>query len=141
MAETPPPEGKKTVENVLETNETPLYSIESVFPFTLFRDSVHVYETKVVIIYRYFFYLKREFPILIKDLRSVTVVTGFFFSTLVFEITGFETNPSPVTWLWRGESLYVRKLITGLILLSREEVDVKDFSRNQLRENALKLGK
>lgn len=137
----PEPKTQADVKRVIEKNTTPLYEFNSVFPFAIFPETVRVYEYEVHIIYREFFFYRRDFPILLKDLKNVTVASGIIFATMNFEIAFQELNPKPIAVLKKSEARYARKLIMGLSMLVRENVDTGKMSIDQVKDMALKLGK
>ncbi|MFZ5425047.1 MAG: hypothetical protein ACOZAO_04580 [Patescibacteria group bacterium] len=131
---------EEQVNKLVSKESNPLMIASTVFPFTLFPDRIEVYRKKIVIVRNYLPLLKTEFPILIKDIKTVTVTTGVFFATIVFEIEGYEHNPEPISYLKRGESLELRKLLTGLTIISKQEIPNEDIPREQLVEQSKQLG-
>lgn len=129
-----------TIEELKQDEAHPLMEISSVFPFQLFPDSVRVFRNKVVIIKRIFPYMKKEFPILLDDLKSVTVTTGFNFGSLAFEIAAMELNPEPVYYLKRSDALTVRKTIMGLLLLRKKKVSIDNITDAELIESVNEIG-
>ena len=131
--------GSSSIDVAVEHNSTPLYTLRTVFPFTLFPNVIRIYENRVVIIFKYFLF-RYELPILLAYLKSVTASASAFFSTMHFEVTGAEQNPTAVYYLKRDEALYARRLITGLILCNKQRIDLTGSSRSEIVKSALKLG-
>lgn len=128
------------VDKLVEKTQEPLMKVNTVFPFTLFVNSVVVDRAKVLIIYREFFYQRTEFPIYLADVKSVRVEAGPFFATLHFEISGYEKNPEPVYYLPRAKTLELREVLTGLVAANNAEAQTEDLEDSELFEKAKKIG-
>jgi len=126
--------------HLVSKSETTLYEIKTVFPFTLFPDTVTIEEDKVVITYRRFFSSQTIFPILFENLLSTNIMTTIFFGTLVFEIEGFETNPEPVRFLKKREAIQAHKIITGLTLSTKQGIDLSSFSKEEVLRKIKQIG-
>jgi hypothetical protein len=131
---------QEKLNTLVEKEEKPLKTIKTVFPFTLFPDSIEVYRNKVLIIRRYLPFGRREFPILMDDIKTITVTTSPFFASVFFEIKAFEKNPKPVTYLKRKDALEIRRLVTGLSLMARKNIRKSSISKKKLIKNAKKMG-
>lgn len=131
---------KQNMDNLVEKTAEPLLHIRSVFPFTIFIDTVTIDRTKVLIVYREFFYQRTEFPIYIADLKSVKVEAGPLFATISFEIEGYEQNPAPISYIPRSKAFELRKLLTGLIAATRDEVETAEIPVDTLKKKAKRIG-
>lgn len=125
---------------IVENSQQVLMRAKSVFPFQLFPDTVIVDTTKVDIIYSDFFWHKFVFTIPITAIKLVKINVGLFFATMLIEVTGFETNPDAVTYLWRNDAVNLRKLITGLQLLSKHQFDFSNLDTKTIRNKAMEIG-
>lgn len=131
---------KNKIREIKKQTRKPLYEIAQVFPFALFPDSIAVDKTKVDITYKGIFNTRRVFPILIADLRNVTVDKGIFFACMRFEIMFKEKNPEPVCFLPARQAVEMAKIIMGLVAAEEKNVDLKKLSFSETRESAKEIG-
>jgi len=131
----------QSAQELIETNQS-LMTVRSVFPFQLFPDELHIQTHKIDITYRQFFLQKQVFSALIPDFKTARIEMGPFFASLIFELTGFEQNPHPISHLPRSQAQEAYDLILGLIAAQKHQVDLpsnrqqlistlKDLSRNR----------
>lgn len=130
----------KKLDKIVSENENPIKTYKTVFPFDLFPDVLKIYKSKIVIVRNHFFFTKRVFPILMNDIKTVRVLMGPFFATLKFEIKGFETNPRPLGKLKRQDAIEARRIITGLNVMDKNDVDTLEVSNTKVVISAKKLG-
>lgn len=118
-----------------------LWRIKAVWPFDLFPNQIVIYENKVDIVYGIFFWSSWVFPILLSNLNAVTMSTNPLFATLTFEITGYEDNPKPVSWLKKDQALVAQRIITGLLSMHKGGVDLTKWTPDQVRQMAEEIGR
>ncbi len=133
-------EKNKDLERMLKSSDQVLYRCSSVFPFTLFPDTVIIDRNKVDIVHRRFFFSKSVFTTLIQDIRTVKVSSGPFFATLRIEIMTYEQNPPPVRFLPKEAAFEVRRVAMGLTAARRRGVKLDKMNVKELRETVAKLG-
>lgn len=133
-------ENAKLDKLITRTNQN-ILTIHSVFPFDLFPDTIHIDENKVEIIHRPFFFEEQIFPILISRITSAKITTNPFFATLKLEIRGYETNPEAVRMLWYKDAIKAKRIITGLIACSQENIDLSAVNINEAAQKIEKIGK
>lgn len=117
-----------------------LFSCTSIFPFTLFPDTVSIDPNKVDITHRLFFFSKNIRTLLIEDIRFVNVATNLFFAQLHFEVVGYEKNPDPVRFLSKKDAIKAKQIITGLIAARKKNVSLKNVKNKSLTKSAKKIG-
>jgi hypothetical protein len=133
---------KEKVEKLLDKTEKPLFQIKAVFPFQLFPDSVIIDRAKVTYALYLFFYSRRYFPILIENIRTVWVTTNLFFGALTVEIKGLELRDQQKTveHLWKADAIKAHRIITGLIAIHEEKIDITSLSNQEVLEMTEKIG-
>lgn len=131
---------EKQIDKLTKKAGKVLLKIKSVFPFDLFPDTLIVDENKVDIIYYKFFFEKNYFSALIKNINSVHVNTGILFASMTFELTGYESNPEPIKYLWVKDAIKARRIILGLISAAKENVDVSRITSNDLAKKMEEIG-
>lgn len=119
----------------------PLFEVKGTFPFDLLPDTVSVDQNKVDIIIREFPFFKRVYSNLIKNINAVTLTTGLFFATLNFEVTGYETNPPLVKWLPIHDAVRARRIITGLIVVFKEGIELSQVHPQEVLQRVEEIGK
>ncbi len=119
---------------------TVLCQVESAFPFQVFPDKIIIEKDKVTVVHRTFAW-KNIFPIPIANLNGVNVTRDFLFASLAFELSGFESNPDPVTHIWPAEAAKAKRYILGLINAYKQEIDVMSIPLNELRANLEEIGR
>jgi hypothetical protein len=132
---------QKTIGELSDRAAKELIKIKTVFPFTLFPTELIVDEIKVTIITRGLF-TKNYFPILLKDLKTVSVWHDLFFGSLTFEISGFEQNPGIVKFLKRNEAIKAHQIIVGLTTVMKEKADksLNDLPTDEKAEKLITIG-
>lgn len=128
------------LEKLSDSANTKLFSCKTVFPFTLFPDEIYVDKTKVTIAKKVFFLSKNVKTILIKDIRFIDVGTSPFFATLSIEIINYEQNPAPIRFLKRNDAIKMHDIISGMIAVKAEHIDLEDISRKKIVEEATTIG-
>lgn len=124
----------------LADKSTIIFQTQSAFPFQLFPDKIIVELDKITIVRRSFA-MKNVFPILLDNLNSISVTRGFFFASLSFEITGYETNPGDIEFLWASDAAKAKRIIMGLVNARKQGVDVSKIPLEELKSDLEEIGK
>jgi hypothetical protein len=109
-----------------------LFEAHTVFPFTLFPDTVTVDREKVTIANRSFFRVAVINSTPIADIQSVEVDVGPFFGTVKTTSKYFMNNPREVHFLWREDAVKMQRLLQGYIIAHQREVDCNSMDKEQL---------
>jgi hypothetical protein len=117
-----------------------LYELSTVFPFKLFPTKITIDADKITISEKTFIKTEYIFPMLIEDLLNVRVYANIFFASVQFELKGMETNPEIVTYLKRKEAEYARKIITGLMQVKRNNIDLSSLSKEDILDRLKTIG-
>lgn len=133
-------EPKKELKNLAQKEEEPIKVIKSVFPFDLAPDEIQIYINKVIIVRKFFPFGRKEFPILLKDIKTIRVTHGPIFAGLFFDVSGYETNPKPVLSLKKDEAVRMRSLITGMKIAKEKDLDISKIDEEELIKMAKKIG-
>lgn len=122
MAEMTQQNSERIFNNMVDKSNQEIFKISTVFPFKLFPTEIIVDEVKVTIIQHYFLY-RHYFPVLIKDIKTITVGHGIFFASLKFEIQGYEQNPGPIDTLPKSQAMRAHQILVGLTALVKEKAE------------------
>lgn len=132
---------QKKLEELLDKTHNCLYQIKTVFPLDLFPSTLTVDANKIDLIDRYFFASDVRSSIPVQDVKSVSIESNMFFSTLKVIIDMPQDNSIIVGPLKKREALRMKRIIQGLNVCAKEEVNVLDISSNELLSKAEELGR
>lgn len=127
--------------NMIQRSNEVLVSVNTVFPLTLFVDSVIVDRTKVTIIYRTFFFTARTISIRIEDILNVTCSVGPFFGSVVISSRVMNsTDHFEISRLWRNDAITLKHIIQGYMITIHNDIDTDQLNREELIEHLTELG-
>lgn len=128
---------KKTVNRSHEI----LMTANTVFPITLFPDSVTVDRTKVTITRRDFFWSSNVLSIRIEDVLNVQVSVGPFFGSLTIASRVMSTiDHFQINHLWRNDAIRLKHIIQGYVIAQHNSIETSHLDRNNLVETLIELG-
>jgi len=142
-ATTPNPEGaekiepaedsEKLVDLTVNAHEV-LLEVSTVFPFTLFLDTVTIDREKVTIAHRVFFQVASINSTPINDIQSVEANVGPFFGSvgLVRATLSPVRSSFFVKFLWRDDAVKIQRLLQGFVLAHQKGVDCSAIEKDQL---------
>lgn len=126
---------------VVKESSQVLASARTVFPLTLFPDSVIVDRSKVTIIKRDFFWTSRVISIQIEDILNVEAGVGPFFGSLnVASRVMSSVDHFRIDYFWRDDAIFLKHLIQGYVIAKHNKLDVSELNREELIETLTGLG-
>lgn len=133
-------------EKLVRKSDRVLLKIKAVFPFQFFPDTVVIDESKVSIIHRIFFRTAEMQSIPLTHIQDVEVDSSVLFATLKILPTGFSVvsmteNWVKVRYLWRNDAIKARRILSGLLIATREGIDVSKVNTPGFIEKVEELGK
>ncbi len=135
--ETDPIELKRIVSRSHET----LANANTVFPLTLFPDTITVDRTKVTITRRDFFWSSDVLSIRIEDVLNVAVSVGPLFGSLTIASRVMSTvDHFRIDHFWRHDAIRLKHIIQGYMIAQHNKIDTAHLSRNELIETLMELG-
>jgi hypothetical protein len=115
--------------------------VRTVFPLTLFPDSIVVDRTKVTIIHRTFFWSAETISFQIEDILNVSASVGPFFGSLTIASRVMSTEDHfQVQHLWRRDAIALKHIIQGYVIAKHSDMDTERLSRNELVATLGELG-
>jgi len=117
-----------------------LIEIKTVFPFNFFTDYLIIDELKVTIHTSYFFYTKEVRSIEYKDILNVIVQEGVIFAKLEIIDRFFTQHPSSLEYLKKKEAIEARRVIQGMIIAKKENIDTQKIPANELLDQLERIG-
>ena len=120
-----------------------LLSASTVFPFTMFPDTVTIDRSKLSVTKRFFFAVSEAFSIRIEDILNVTADTGPFFGSVQITTRFFTTEKKPysVNYLWRSDALRIKRILQGYIIATTKNIDCSSMPAKKLAQMLDELGK
>ncbi len=114
----------------------------TVFPITLFPDTITVDRTKLTVTHRDFFRIGEVLSIRIEDILNVTATVGPLFGSIKISTRFFDSNkPYTVHHFWRGDALKIKRIVQGYLIARQQEVDTSSLSTSELARKLDELGK
>jgi hypothetical protein len=114
---------------------------KTVFPLTLFPDSVVVDRTKVTIIHRTFFWSAETISFQIDDILNVSASVGPFFGSLTIASRVMSTvDHFYVNYLWRRDAVALKHIIQGYIIAKHNDMNTDHLSPGELVAMLSELG-
>lgn len=117
-----------------------LFKADTVFPFSLFPDTVVIDREKLTIANRLFFRVAKIISVPIQDILSVEADIGPFFGSVHMTSRYFFTNPHSINFMWRKDAIKMQRLLQGYIIARERNIDCANVDKDQLGVLLLDLG-
>ena len=141
-------EKQKELDNVYQLKQAVrksnqvLASVRTVFPITLFPDSIIVDRTKVTIVKRDFFFTSNAISFQIEDILNVSCAVGPLFGSLTVASRVMSTiDHFNINYLWRNDALFLKNLIQGHIIAKNNKLETEHLSLKETIDALCELGK
>lgn len=132
--------GPQELEELAEKSHEVLYEAETVFPFTLFPDTVSLDREKLTIANRFFWRTANITSVPIGEIMSAEAIVGPFFGSLHLTFRFFANNERSVNFLTHKDAIEIQRLIHGFIIAHRREIDTTHISMEELKAMLYDLG-
>lgn len=135
--------GKKeeSLKKIVTQSHEILMSANTVFPITLFPDTVTVDRTKVTITRRDFFWSSDVLSIRIEDVLNVQVSVGPLFGSLTIASRVMSTvDHFQIRHLWRSDAIRLKHIIQGYVIAQHNKIDTSHLDKKELIETIVELG-
>jgi hypothetical protein len=127
------PSGKRSkLADVASKSHDILFKADTVFPFTLFPDTVTIDREKVSFANRFFYRVAQVTSIPVRDLLSVEADIGPFFGSVHTSSRFFVTNPKSIRWLWRKDAIKLQRLLQGYIIAHEQKINCDNIKKDRL---------
>lgn len=118
-----------------------LMSANTVFPISLFPDTVTVDRTKVTIIKRDFFWSSDVMSIRIEDVLNVSATVGPLFGSLTVASRVMSTvDHFKIDHFWRNDAINLKHIIQGYVIAQHNKIDTAHLAKDELIETLIELG-
>lgn len=118
-----------------------LFSVDTVFPFILFPDTLTIDREKLTIVHRAFFRIAKITTVQIRDILNAEADIGPFFGSIHVTSRYFVNNPQTVNFLWRKDAVKAHRLLQGYIIATQKEIDCNSIPKDELLILLQDLGK
>lgn len=124
-------EDKQTISNLIKKSNRRIISISSLFPWTLFPNTIEVEESRVTFIFRQL-WASQSHSVNIKDISNVFIQASPFFATLQIVSRTFVENDITIGHLETGKAHRVQMIIEGLRTFAEHNIDTSNYEVNEL---------
>lgn len=139
--ELPIDSASKKLEKIINQSHEILAEANTVFPVTLFPDTVVVDRTKVTIIKRDFFMSSDTMSFRIEDVLNAEVTVGPLFGSLTIASRVMSTTDHfRIDHFWRKDAVYLKRIIQGYVIAQHNKIDVAHLSKDELIKTLDELG-
>ncbi len=118
-----------------------LFKANTVFPFTLFPDTVTLDREKVTFATRLFFGVAKITSVPVRDILSVEADIGIFFGSVHTSSRYFITDPKSIKYLWRKDAVELQRLLQGYVIVFEQDIECSHISKEELKDLLHDLGK
>ncbi len=122
---------RKAVEDMVVSSNRILLRVSSIFPWDLFPSTIIVEETRVTIIHRHLF-SSQVHSVDIKNISNIFIGTGILCAQLTLVSDTFTQNKVVINRLWKKEAILMRRIIEGMRMFVKENIDTTDYSASEL---------
>lgn len=129
------------LKTVVKKSHEVLGSAQTVFPITLFPDSIVVDRTKISITKRDFFWSSNVISFQIQDVLNVSCGVGPLFGSLTIASRVMSSvDHFQIDHLWRGDAIYLKHLIQGHIIAKNNMLATDGLTKEEMIETLCELG-
>lgn len=132
---------KEIAEAVGDSHDV-LFRATTVFPMTLFPDTLTIDRTKFTVTHRDFLGAGEVLSISIEDVLNITAAVGPLFGTIKISTRFFDPGkPYEIKYFWRGDALKIKRIAEGYIIAKQKNIDCSTLSTKELAKTLDDLGK
>ncbi len=134
-------EAEAQLKHAIQGSQEVLATATTVFPFTLFPDTVTIDRTKVTVTHRSFLRVAEIVSIRIEDILNVTANVGPLLGSLHVTARIFSPDkPYEINFLWREDALRLKRIMQGYVIAMQKKIDVSPLDTDELTRMLDELG-
>jgi hypothetical protein len=115
--------------------------VRSVFPVTLFPDSIVVDRTKITLTQRSFFWTSNTISFQIEDVLNVSCGIGPMFGSLTIASRVMSSvDHYQISYLWRDDAIFLKHLMQGHIIAKNNKLETDHLTVEEMIETLCELG-
>ncbi len=132
---------EENLEKAIGDSHDVLSRATTVFPVTLFPDTITIDRTKLTITHRGALGAAEILSIRIEDILNVAATVGPVFGTVKITSRFFDPDkPYSVEHFWRRDALRIKRIMQGYLIARQKGVDCSAFSTPELARKLDELG-
>lgn len=129
------------LKKIVRRSQQVLGFARTVFPITLFPDSITVDRTKVTITKRDFFWTSNTISFQIEDILNVSCSIGPLFGSLTIASRVMSTiDHFTINYLWRGDTVFLKHLLQGHVIAKQNKLETDGMSREEMVKALCDIG-
>lgn len=132
---------KEKLQSLIDKTHRVIFRAKTVFPFDFFPDEIIIDQNKIDIVINIFFSSSDTVTIPFKIVQTAHVSTDLFFGTLTLNLEFSKENPVAVRFLTRTDAIKAKRIINGLAICEKENIDLSKFDIEDIREKVEEIGK
>lgn len=132
--------GPETLTELTAKSQDILFEVSTVWPFTLFPDTVCLDREKLTIANRYFWRVAKITSTPVSEIMTVEANVGPFFGSVHLTFRFFADNQRTVNFLTRSQAVHLQRLLHGYIIAHRREIDTTHVPKDKLITMLIELG-
>lgn len=138
---------KQKFENIKSRHEIKLLETKTLFPFSIFPDTLVIDTTKVTVVRKKLFATEFITTIPLKDVSDVTVQTALFMGSVTFKYMPQSNSPGmlePVSItmssLKREDAIKAKNILKGVLVANSEDIDIAELTPEEVADVVEKFG-
>jgi hypothetical protein len=134
---------EKKLKSAIKASNQVLVSAKTVFPFTLFPDTVTVDRAKISITKRQFFQMSEVTSLRLEDILNVTASVGPLLGSLSItnRVQGNMGETLVIEKLWRDDAQRIKRILQGYVIAVQKKIDCSSLSTKELVTMLDRLGR
>ena len=109
-----------------------LFVAKTVFPFTLFADTLKIDRQKITIVHNDFFRMSQTASTEIKNIMNIQADVGPLFGSIIVTSKHFLNNTQAIKYLRRRDVATAQRLLQGFMIAQRAKIDTDNINTQQL---------
>jgi hypothetical protein len=131
---------EEKINELVEKSSHVLFSMQTVFPFDFFPDTLTINANKIDVVKTSFFASHQTSSIPLRDIANVEIQTSPFFATLRITNIRYPMHPKVLRFLKKHEAMKAKNIIDGLLVAISQGADITNIEPTKLIEEMEKVG-
>lgn len=133
-------QGSEEIIELTERTQDVLFEAHTVFPFTLFPDTLTLDREKLTIAERYFWRVAKITSVPVSEILSCQASVGPFFGSIHLVFSFFADNERTVKFLWREDATKLQRMLHGYIIAHKRQINTTNISAEDLKVMLKEIG-
>lgn len=132
-------ENIERIKTITDRQDIEMFHVKSVFPYTLFPDTIIIDTTKISIAKKQLFATEYVTTIPLKDLSDVNLQTFLFLGTIILKYMPQANSPgmneaveARISNLKRDDAIKIKNILKGALVAKAEEIDITVLSPQEI---------